>query len=215
MNECKAIRDALHNRTTSLVSLLKRTQRLAIVAGNARVQRWADHELNGYPDDEALPEYRMVSAQAWVRLQGNQVVIDAMLISGELIPAWLREDLTYSHLRNPISDYMPYLLGKHDDELRENWSRQLVAQLNAETRPFVPAMRCLEGWKTIHRSAVCEMVASCRDELLFALNEIEFGFGQSAAINTDINAIQPEPSLRPDLRLAISSPYKGQERRTA
>ncbi|MBB5190163.1 hypothetical protein HNQ50_000885 [Silvimonas terrae] len=215
MSECKAIRDALYNRTTSLVNLLQRTQRLAIAAGNARVQRWADHELNGYPDDAALPEYRVVGAQAWVRLQGNELVIEAMLVPTDMIPSWLEEDLACSHLRNPVADYMPYLLGKHEDELRENWPRQLVAQLNAETRPFMPAMRCLEGWKTIHRGAVCEMVASCRDELLFALNEIEFGFGQSAALNASINAMEAEMPVRPSLLASAGRLRPQSERRTA
>lgn len=215
MSECKAIRDALHNRTESLVNLLKRTQRLAITAGNVRVQRWADHELNGYPDDAPLPEYRVVNAQAWVKLQGNELVIEAMLVPGELIPSWLQDDLSCSHLRNPVADYMPYLLGKHDDELRENWPRQLVTQLNAETRPFVPSMRCLEGWKTIHRGAVCEMVASCRDELLFALNEIEFGFGQSAALNASIHAIEAQAPVRPTALASASKTYPEPERRTA
>jgi hypothetical protein len=60
------------------------------------------------------------------------------------------------------------------------------------------------------------MVASCRDELLFALNEIEFGFGQSVAINTSINAIQPESPVRPDhLGAAASHHYVVIERRTA
>ncbi|WP_283149996.1 hypothetical protein [Silvimonas soli] len=179
MNECKAIRDALLNRREDLMSLLLRTRRLAQDTGNNRVRDWAEHELNGYPQHQALPEYREIPAQSFVKLQGNQLVIESIRFPTEFIPDELQEELGVSRLFNPVADYLPYLQGKYKDELCEVWYRDQLAQIN-EAQRFMPGMVCLAGWKAIQRSAICEMVASCRDELLFGLSEIEFGLGQRA-----------------------------------
>lgn len=58
MGLLKDIEDAAASQATPLADLLRRCAILAVRLGHTPFKEWVAHELNGYPDPDALPEYR-------------------------------------------------------------------------------------------------------------------------------------------------------------
>ena len=50
-----------------LQSLLRKALLVAAKLGLAEFREWIDHELNGYPTEEAVPRYRKVRAEIWLK----------------------------------------------------------------------------------------------------------------------------------------------------
>lgn len=55
--------ESLSTQESSLTGALLKTKVLLHEIGHKELAEWVNHELNGYPDDKELPEYRILPAQ--------------------------------------------------------------------------------------------------------------------------------------------------------
>lgn len=60
--------ESLSTQESSLTGALLKTKVLLHQIGHKELAEWVNHELNGYPDDTDLPEYRILPAQVLANL---------------------------------------------------------------------------------------------------------------------------------------------------
>lgn len=58
MNLLNEIRFDLTNKSASLANTLRKAKILASEIGLPEFRQWVEFELNGYPDQKSVPEYR-------------------------------------------------------------------------------------------------------------------------------------------------------------
>lgn len=82
----RSIRDALLDESEPLAGLLRKCLLLGAETGSTQLRSWARAELNGYGDDEAVPEYRqlhsppiVMDSQSGTRWATGQVITRAQI----------------------------------------------------------------------------------------------------------------------------------------
>lgn len=87
----KSLRNQVLDESESLTGLLRKCLALGAVTGSDELRAWANNELKGYPDDSALPPYRVLDAQLYTNRMGGYELLTHHLTSRLEIPPDLRE----------------------------------------------------------------------------------------------------------------------------
>lgn len=156
---------------TSLATLLRKCKILSVRLGNAQFRAWVDCELNGYQDDDILPEYRVLSVESIGDFVGpwgsglRNAAIPPMSLPGKL-----REYATQSKLIHSVSAYESLLAQDTEGALRQHWPSDVVAILGGK---IYQNMQCVSAWKVIPSNAVASALDTIRTRVLNFCLEIE------------------------------------------
>lgn len=170
MSLLRDIQNAAVDSTTDLATVLRKCKILGARLGSREFKEWVDHELNGYPDLESIPTYRILRVHSKGHFSGpfgsglRNAGIPLMNIPGEM-----RELLQYSHLTSSVAT-LESLTRQGGGFAQENWPPDIVAMF---ADSFYYNMNCLQAWKVIPIGGIVGILNSVRNKILSFVLEIE------------------------------------------
>jgi hypothetical protein len=186
MSLLRDIQSAAVSSTIPVGELLRQCKILSARLGSRELAEWVEHELNGYPNKDALPEYRILSnlesAGHFVGLGGSgakNVPIPLSCLPEEW-QGWVRTE----YLLDGIGAYEQLLRKEGEGTFRVPWPADFLRHYGGE---FYQHMNCLQAWKIIPRGGIIRLVDAIRNRVLGFALEIEKanpGAGD-AAVNSE------------------------------
>lgn len=171
MSLLRRIQDAAISPETDVATLLRMCKVLAVRLGNEDFKNWVDSELNGYPDQESVPDYRRLNVQSVGHFSGPYGSgMQNAPIPPMCIPERFREGVKRSILSEPISYYGSLVAQSDGNNARENWSADLVAFVGSN---IFENMNCMAAWKVIPFSALVALIDTIKTRVLNFCLEIE------------------------------------------
>jgi len=167
----KLLDDVVDASTASDVgvsALLRKCLVLAYQLKNDRLKEWLEKELNGYGDDDELPPYRQISAQA----RGLFVGPFGSSLNNQPLPAGSLEEnhrkfATSAMLRQPIAAY-DFKNFKDGATLSLPWPPDLTVKYQ---EAFFEHFTLNRAWQEIPNTVVVALTDTVRNRVLrFALD---------------------------------------------
>ena len=163
-----------------LVTLLRQCLILADELGNDSLKVWATAELNGYPDYENMPEYRVTRITA----KGIFLGPFGAQINGQPLASGVLEEphrwwATTAYLTEPVSSYERLVDDPEKDGYATmNWPADMTAHYQNK---FIQGYALNRAWQEIPMGAIASVVDTVRTRILQFALEIrrEIGTGES------------------------------------
>jgi len=179
-NPLKELIDRALDEQAALSSAL----RLAMVMGYRLdfkvLVDWVQHELDGYPEEGDVPDYRSFKARSYASLRNPYVGTMSsadVLRSGQ--PDWVQEFIDRPIVfREGIAAIQTLAAG--DGQLRLPWPQEMAIRFGAHS--YID-FECLSAWKLVPRHQVQGLLDTVRNRLLRFALELEKSFewtGESA-----------------------------------
>ena len=172
MGLLREIQDEVIDADRPLASVLRKARVLAAELDNEPLRHWATHELNGYPDEAALPPYR---ARRPVPVLGNFAGpfgsrVENMPIPQLSVDERLRDGWLFNFaFTEPVAAYEEALRTDQAD-LKAPWPAEGLVV----ARPRVlEAMECMTAWRVVPRGLVVGVVEGVRNRLLEFVLELK------------------------------------------
>jgi AbiTii len=172
MGLLREIQDEVIDADRPLASVLRKARVLAAELDNEPLRQWASHELNGYPEEAALPPYR---AGRPVTVRGTFVGpfgsrAENMPIPQASVDERLRDGWLFKFSFNePVAVYEEALRVDQRD-LKAPWPAEALVV----ARPRVlEAMECISAWRVLTRGQVLGVVEGVRNRLLEFVLELK------------------------------------------
>lgn len=169
MTLLQEILDAAVRSDVPLTDLLRRCKVLSSRLRHAELGAWADLELNGYPEEQLLPDYRVLKT---VMSKGDfsgplgSGMKNALIPSGNMGDE-LRSLVGGADLREPISAYIELVAHSNSGSFQIPWSAELVA---LTARRFYANQALMVAWREIPKGCVVGLLDTVRNRILnFAL----------------------------------------------
>lgn len=141
---------------------------LAARLGSDNFAYWVECELNGYPDTNSLPTYRIVSVDSYGTFIGPFTRADRLQIPISILPEKLRDAYRHAYMLNGVSAYISLVQGEQTGCALEQWPMELAVH-NASKA--VIDMQCISAWKEIPIGAVVRLLDSVKTRILgFAID---------------------------------------------
>lgn len=163
----RTIQDGAVSADVLVGELLRRCQVLAARQKIPDLNTWVHNELNGYPEDAELPNYRVLSGLAMGDFMGpfGRAIRNSVLPASNLPDAlrhWARE----AQFRQPIAT-LEEIARRNEDHLRCAWPGDLIVKVQ---RDFYEDMALAQAWLSISKSSIIGAIESVRNRILtFAL----------------------------------------------
>jgi len=189
MNMLKEVIRAATNRTTSLSDVLRQCLVLAYDLDNDALKAWLDHEMNGYPSGDDVPDYRKINITAKGLFLGGfgASINDQPLPPSVLLPAH-RHWAERAYLMQPIGSYEEFTResGKQEASARINWPADLTAHYQTK---FIEHYALNRAWQEIPTSVFFALVDVVRNRALKFALEIQKELGSK---NDDLASLPKE-----------------------
>ena len=168
----REIQSAAVSSGAPVSELLRRCKILAARLGSAEFAKWADQELNGYPDKDSLPEYRVLrhveSKGHFVGPYGKQVK------NAPIPPTCLPDDwqdwARTEYLNSGVGGYEELLRKQDDGMFQSPWPADLLRLVGQDIYEY---MNCVQAWKVIPRGSIIGLTDAIRNRVLGFALEIE------------------------------------------
>jgi AbiTii len=174
MSLLREIQDAATSGATPLADVLRKCKILAARLQNKAFARWVDLELNGYPENEPLPSYRVIDP---VQSKGHFVSLTHQgtfpIPLGVIPTPELRERFGTSKSRSSVAYHEALLARTQDDDagiFQAPWPADLVARIQSK---IIQGSVCTSAWQVIPRGTVVQLLDSVRNRILDFAIEIE------------------------------------------
>ena len=165
----REIEDAAVASDTPVSELLRKCKVLGTRLQNEELKAWAELELNGYPDDQELPDYRVHGVESLGHFSG---VAGSSLKNAPIppsnIPKEYREIATTAYMREPIKA-VEDLLAKDSGVFTSPWPNDLIKFVQSD---IYSHMNLVQAWRQIPRGAVVALVDTVRNRILNFVLEI-------------------------------------------
>jgi hypothetical protein len=161
--------DLATDNKQSITVLLRKCLVLATRLKNERLKVWANQELNGYGDDEPIPEYRMMYAQAKGQFLtksgfwgGQHYVRDLPSVTMEKAHRWATETI---RLGQSISVYEEIISGSSSASgvLHYPWNNDMVLFYQEK---FIDGSVLLSAWQELPTMSIAGLVEKVRTRVL-------------------------------------------------
>jgi len=133
------------------------------------LKEWVLHELNGYPDDVALPDYRIARTRSRGFFADRFVGQATLDIPMKVLDEPLRTRFSEARLGQPIREYEELLNADTDDNLQMPWPQELAFFVG----PKVSQIQCIRIWQELPRAVLAGLVDTVKTRVLSMTLEIE------------------------------------------
>ena len=169
MTLLQEILDAAVRSEVPLTDLLRRCKVLSSRLRHAELGTWADHELNGYPGDQPLPEYRILkSVQSKGHFSGPLgSEMKNVFLPVRNVPTEARHIVEGAELREPVGAYMELVLKSDSGRFQIPWPADFVSYVATN---FYESHALMAAWREISRGSIVALLDTVRNRILsFAL----------------------------------------------
>lgn len=172
MSLLREIQNSAIDSSTDISTLLRKCKVLAARLGNEEFKNWVDFELNGYPDIESLPDYRVLKVNSKGHFSGPfQSELRNADIPLMCIPEKFRDVMSHSYMTQPAIAIEALAKESNGAGLaQEPWNPNFVA-LHADK--IYEGRNCLQAWKVISATSFVAAVDAVRNKILSFAIEIE------------------------------------------
>ncbi len=168
-----SLQNDILEQNIELSSILRKAKVLASALNNREIKTWVDHELNGYQNEEELPEYRKFSAFNRGDFQSPNSILRNYPISIINIPnETFRNALQENNIPFGVKT-LETTLKRGEKEFKRKWSAELIEYYN---RCF--GSTCIDAWKAIPIGQYDQILDSIRNRLLDFLLELQEKYPQ-------------------------------------
>lgn len=173
----------LANNEISIEVALSRVLIIASDIGNAELARWAEKELNGYHDNDDIPDYRIINDTRFVSsgIQGNikftNVAIPLEQIVGYDLPIRI-----YDGVQSIIEMIETKREGRYGRDLSA-----LASRVYAKT-----GRQCYSIEQIVSISSIHGIINALKTILLKVLLELDKSFGNLDELDVDVSKISTE-----------------------
>lgn len=158
--------------SASLSAVLRKAKVLAYRLKNQEFKDWIEHELNGYENKQALPEYRKIQTHSNGNFLNSAWKVSDAPIPPNNIPAEFREFATEVNMFQGIKELealLETLDNAKTDTLSEPWPANLLPLLNERV---YANMLCMGAWKVITKGNIAGIIENTRNRLLSFILEL-------------------------------------------
>lgn len=171
MSLLKDIQNAAIDANIDVIVLLRKCKVLAVSLGNSDFKSWVEHELNGYPSKNNLPEYRILNVQSRGHFSGPfGSGYKSVLIPPRCLPKEWGDLASRAYLTDSLSQYNALLLHDPDSggELMSHWPADLLP----EVKIFEDTV-CYAAWREIPRNSIVSLIDIIKNKILDFVLKIE------------------------------------------
>ena len=175
MTLLRQLQDDAINPTVDITTLLRKARILAARLKNKEFEQWVKYEMDGYPNETPLPEYRVLSVNAKASLMIGYAQLPSALVMASLIPEKFRVWATTTFLRSSISELASLITSAQSHSLCCPWPQEIAVKYGASGyggRGRVRA-QCLRAWQEISPGSIVAIIETVRNRLLEFVLQIE------------------------------------------
>jgi hypothetical protein len=196
VNLLREIQDAAVDGSADLETLLRKCRVLASRLKHEELKKWVAYELDGYPQDVPLPEFRICSGLCFGHFFGRSGSrIENCPIPVSDIPERLRHVLTHNQFREGIGELKTFLENVEEETVRFAWPAETTRLIHH--RNLAPGMVLGQGWVAMNRSQIAGILSTVRNRILNFALEIGDSFpeageetpGEARIRKEDVNRI--------------------------
>jgi hypothetical protein len=178
VNRIHEIRDAAVDGSSDLATLLRKCRVLASEIKNKPLAEWARSELDGYPQNADLPEYRvvrnMVHLGNFLGIAGSGLKNVPLEISR--LPVPLREQFSIRELRQGVQELKQLVESYADNFIQLAWEPEIYGLFDHSG--FRPDLRLVQAWSVVPTARIEGALDSIRNNVLtFVLELVAIGIG--------------------------------------
>jgi len=165
MSLLSEIQEAAVDSQVDISMLLRKCKVLATRLGNEDLGVWVDHELNGYPSIEALPDYRVLRVASYGNFIGiGWAQMNNAPIPPSTVPERHRQLVTMEYLTEPIAYYSSLVRDSSgENRLGVDWPADLLADLSDK---LYGSWTCVKAWKQIPLGSIHALLDTVRNRVL-------------------------------------------------
>jgi hypothetical protein len=209
MTLLREIQAAAVDSTVNLPDLLRKCKILASRLGSAELKAWVDHELNGYPDVDSLPAYRVLEVQSYGNFAGGLgAQLKNVPIPPACIPKEYRALITHHRIQTPISSLTELFRGGGQENFVARWQPNLIAAVGTG---IYEHMACLAAWKDIPRGSIAAIIDTIRTKILSFVLEIEAAAPGAGEAPANTHPVPAQQLLRIIDQQIFNTPKVGSE----
>jgi hypothetical protein len=164
MSLLREIQDDLSRQDGDVTNALRKCEILSARLGSEEFGRWVDWELNGYPDGQKTPSYRILPASWFGNFMGGGWSCSDQPIPDFLFPENVRKGIREIEFREGIAKAISLAKGAliHDPEAAAIISNSPAAQ-----------MKCVGAWRVISGNDFEQMISAVKNRILDFVLKIE------------------------------------------
>ena len=171
MTLLQEIQEACTNQSVDILTLLRKCRILAARLKNDEFKLWVQRELDGYPNDVAIPEYRITAARSKGHFAGyagsGMRNVD---IPNSSIPERVRKNFETTIFREGVGPLLD-LIKSGDSSFRKPWPADLIPYVGQDT--IIGGMNLMQAWVEVSRGQGIEVIETVRNRILNFVLEIE------------------------------------------
>lgn len=166
MTLLEEIVEGASGKVMDLPTLLRRCKVLAARLGSKPAEQWLEWELDGYPEDVAVPPYRMLAMQLQGDFIGEFHRAENFVIPLGLVPKDIRQGLDRIEYRRSVST-IEHLLGSAEGGGGNGSVHVSMGNLALHLhRKIFPDMQCTGAWGVIGTASLVEILNAARNRVL-------------------------------------------------
>lgn len=169
MSLLRVIQDGTTDHSVALADLLRRCLILAYRLQHDSLAKWAEQELNGYPDIDELPPYRKTSAEVRGNFRNVAREVNNALIPSLAVEEKHRDQLFSQAYTEGVAHYEALLISG-EQNFGSTWPANFVAYY--QTR-LMEGYYLVDARKLISRGEIQGMLDQIRNRILSFALEIE------------------------------------------
>lgn len=151
-------------------SLLRKALVLAARLRNDELKTWVGHELNGYPEESLVPEYRRSDVISYGYFADRFVGQATLQVPVTVLPEQFREKYRRVVLQNPINALVDLLARSKEkgSEITFPWP--------AAARPYaqkVSTLQCISAWRVLNPSFIAGVIDTVKTRILLLSLDLE------------------------------------------
>lgn len=192
MDLIESLQNDILEQNTELSSILRKAKVLASKLNNIEIKTWVDLELNGYQNEEELPEYRKFSAfnmgtfNCYDSIRNN-IPISVINIPDEKIRNYLNENNIPFGVKNLEST-----IETGEKELKRPWPAEAICIYNLCN--FSQSCTCIAAWRAIPIGQYEQILENIRNRLLEFLLKLQEKYPEIKELSNDTPKI-PEREI--------------------
>jgi hypothetical protein len=171
MSLIKQIQQATTSVGVEVPTLLRQCKLLAAHLRNEPFAQWVEWELNGYPDVDSLPAYRVTTVDSYGNFEGQFKRAHSMKIEVSVLPEAMRERYRHAYMLNGVSVYVDILANSNDKgAVHERWPLGITLEYASK---LIPGTQCIAAWKLIPTAAMARLLDAVKTKVLGFVIDIE------------------------------------------
>lgn len=160
MSLLREIQNDITTADGDATTALRKCKILAARLGSAEFANWVDFELNGYPKEMTLPEYRRLSIQNFASFSNIAWRAPRQPIPMQFVPEEHREAFQAIEFRDGIAKAVAFARSEHVIKVQRP---DLIFALQGK---MYPDMACHGVWGEIGRTEFEQLVSAVKNRIL-------------------------------------------------